>query len=395
MPAPLDPTRVLRQRARRGLLDRSGAAAVAATRAAAALHATDPATVLLSVHARLPPRPVAERATEMKRALEEDRRLLRLMGMRRTLHVVARELAPAVLTVARERLDGQRRKDAAKHLAQAGARDLDALRAEILAALAAGDLDTGALQAAVPDLARRVSLAEGKSYAADAPVSRFVLEALSTSGDLVRARATGGWRASGNTWARLDRWVPDLSPAPPKVEGYAQLAAAWLGAFGPGTVDDLAWWAGIPKGEAQAAISALGKAVVSVEVRGWPGARYALADAPLEDAGPPLPPALLPALDPAGMCWQDRGPFLDPDLAGPLWDRSGNLAPTVWLDGRIIGGWACTPAGRVVFQILDPSAAGAAGAVAEAAAGLEQALAGEVVAPRFPTPLVRALSQGA
>lgn len=390
MSAPLDPQAVLRARARRAHLDRSGGDIAEVTAAIVALHATDPASLHLSVHARQPLRPVAALVSDLRANLEDRRALLRLMAMRRTVHVVRADLAGPALAVSAARVAPDARKLAVKMLHKAEAPALEALRAEVLEALGDADLDPEALAAAVPALALRVSLAEGKSYAGDAPLHRFVLEALSTSGELVRARARGGWRAGGCTWARLDRWAPTAIPS--LGEGMAALTRAWLRAFGPATLADLAWWAGVPLGEARAALAALGREVVQVEVRGWPGPRYAHADTALEDHGPPLPPALLPGLDPSGMCVTDRGPFLDPDIAGPLWDRSGNLAPTVWVDGRIVGGWTCRKDGAVVYRILDPAARAHEGAVAEEARRLTEALAGEAPVPRFPTPLTRELA---
>ena len=32
--------------------------------------------------------------------------------------------------------------------------------------------------------------------------------------------------------------------------------------------------------------------------------------------------------------------FLAPALRPALFDRSGNVGPTVWWNGRVIGGWA-------------------------------------------------------
>jgi hypothetical protein len=383
----LEPARVLRRRARRGHLDRSGGSVADVARAVAALHGTDPATIHLSVHARQPLRPLAGLAAELREVMEGTRALVRLLGMRRTIHVVDTALAPAVLALARLRLDPERQKQAGRFLAQAGAPGLDGLRGAVLAALDAGDLDTDVLTERIPALALRVGLAEGKAYAGDAAVARFVLEALGTEGSLVRGRVLGGWRSNRTTWARMEGWLPGLGALPSGAEAYAALARVWLGAFGPGTLEDLAWWAGIPKGDAKAALAALGRGVVRVSVTGWRGERFALAGDTLEDEGPPAGPALLPALDPAGMCWTERGPFLDPALAGPLFDRSGNIGPTVWVDGRIVGGWACRRDGSIAVRVL---AAGVdEDAVRAEATRVEQALGGEVVRPRFPTPLVK------
>ena len=65
---------------------------VEATRAVVALHSTDAATVFLSTWAR-----TRDFAPEhLERALYEERALVRMLGMRRTLWVVPEELAPVV-----------------------------------------------------------------------------------------------------------------------------------------------------------------------------------------------------------------------------------------------------------------------------------------------------------
>ena len=66
--------------------------AVEAARAVVVLHATDPATVYLSVLARCPGRSLDDVAREMY----DERRLVRMLAMRRTLFVVPAELVPVV-----------------------------------------------------------------------------------------------------------------------------------------------------------------------------------------------------------------------------------------------------------------------------------------------------------
>ena len=77
-------------------------------------------------------------------------------------------------------------------------------------------------------------------------------------------------------------------------------------------------------------------------------------------------------------------------------DRSGNIGPTVWSDGRVVGGWAVragTAKGTsaVVFELFDDVGAEAAAAITQRAADLEAWLAGVTVTPRFPTPIDRQL----
>jgi hypothetical protein len=91
------------------------------------------------------------------------------------------------------------------------------------------------------------------------------------------------------------------------------------------------------------------------------------------------------------MGWQARGWFLGPH--GPaLFDRSGNIGPTVWWQGRIIGGWAQRPSGEITWRLLEDAGADAAAAVVAEAARLESWLGTARVTPRFRTPLERELS---
>jgi len=115
---------------------------------------------------------------------------------------------------------------------------------------------------------------------------------------------------------------------------------------------------------------------------------------PVSGAEAPAPgpwAALLPALDPTPMGWRERGWFLGEH--GPaLFDRSGNIGPTVWWDGRIVGGWAQRPRGDIVFRLLEDPGAEAGAAVTAEAERLQAWLGPVRVTPRFRTPLERELS---
>ena len=101
--------------------------------------------------------------------------------------------------------------------------------------------------------------------------------------------------------------------------------------------------------------------------------------------------ALLPALDPTVMGWADRGWYLG-EHAPALFDRSGNAGPTVWWEGRVVGGWGQRPDGEVVVRLLEDVGADAAAAVEAETARLQEWLGGVRVTPRFRTPLERELA---
>ena len=105
--------------------------------------------------------------------------------------------------------------------------------------------------------------------------------------------------------------------------------------------------------------------------------------------------ALLPGLDPTAMGWKERvwcvgehGAF-----GGPLFDRNGNVGPTVWANGRAVGAWAQRKDGAIVHELLEPVDARTKKAIAAAADRLRAVIGEARVTPRFPTPLQQQLSR--
>lgn len=174
------------------------------------------------------------------------------------------------------------------------------------------------------------------------------------------------------------------------VPGERKRFAALLHAFGPGALADLKWWTGWTMGLVKRALAPLDVAEVAL-ADGAKGLVLAEGAAPV--AAPEQPwIALLPTLDRAPMGWRERSWYLGEHRAA-CFDRSGNIGPTVWCDGRIVGGWAQRKAsGEVVVRLLEDIGAEAQHAVAEDAARLRSWIGEARVTPRFRTPLERELA---
>jgi hypothetical protein len=106
---------------------------------------------------------------------------------------------------------------------------------------------------------------------------------------------------------------------------------------------------------------------VDVDLDGTPG--LLLADDTDSDPAPDPWVALLPALDPSAMAWKNREFCLGPHRE-QVYDVNGNAGPTVWVDGRIVGGWAQRDDGEVVVHLLDDVGADAAARIDDRAADL-------------------------
>jgi len=120
------------------------------------------------------------------------------------------------------------------------------------------------------------------------------------------------------------------------------------------------------------------------------GTGYLLAD-DLEPSETPEPwVALLPALDATTMGWKDRDWYLGGYRAA-LFDRAGNAGPTIWVDGRIVGGWAQRPNGEIAVELLGDVGADARSRIDARAAALQAWLGDLRFVPRFRTPLEQEL----
>lgn len=90
------------------------------------------------------------------------------------------------------------------------------------------------------------------------------------------------------------------------------------------------------------------------------------------------------------MGWKHRAWYLGEHKA-PLFDTFGNIGPTIWSGGRIVGGWAVTGSGAVVTEFLEDVGAPVSKAVAAEAERITTLLDGTPVVPSFPTPLEKKL----
>jgi hypothetical protein len=213
-----------------------------------------------------------------------------------------------------------------------------------------------------------------------------VLFLLAAGGRIARGRPRGSWISSQYVWHPLDSWVPGL-PAWDAEEARAELARRWLRAYGPAPASDLRWWTGWTAGQTKKALAVVKPAEVDLD--GGPG--LVLPDDLEPVPSPPPWVAFLPALDPTAMGWQERDWYLGAHRPA-LFDRSGNVGPTIWLDGRVVGGWAQRASGEIAFRLLE-DVGSEASVLVEAEADRCAGWYGEVRAvPRFRTPVERELT---
>lgn len=354
------------------------------------IHSTDPASVYLQFAAR-----ADVSVADIDRSLYEDRSLLRHTSLRRTVHLMTPELAVAAHGVYNQRLVARLRTNLVGWITGADGVTGDPwtwlanLEDEVLAAATALDRPTGSeLAAAVPGLAVEFNPAPGKAYSRPGRITTNVIGLLIADGRLARDRPRrGGLTSNAWTYGPITDWLPDGIAGCEPARALETLVNQRLTAFPGSSVTDLAWWTGTPSAPIRRALNE----VEAVEVRRDDGViGYILGDDPLQPSDQAPAATLLPALDASPMGVIERDWFLGPH-AGSVFDKTGNIGPTVWWGGHIVGGWTQRSDGQVVTGLLTDIGAEGETAVDVEADRITQWLGDVRVKWRFPTPLQRRL----
>jgi hypothetical protein len=354
---------------------------VAAARSVVALHSSDPATVFLSVWARVP----GFEVKDLESALYEDRSLIRFYGMRRTLWVIERDLVPVLHNSSTAAIGAKDRRRSIKMLEKAGVTaDGDSWLASVEPKTLETIADEGEILAR--DITKRIPELQDKieyrnkagDLVARVGLTTRVLNQLALESRVVRARPAGSWISGQYRWARTEDWLGGHIDELGVEEASARLLQVWLRAFGPATERDIRWWSGWPARQTRRAIAD----VEAVEVELEDGVGLLLPD-DLEPVESPQPwVALLPALDPTTMGWKERDWYMG-DHESQLFDRNGNAGPTIWAEGRVVGGWAKRKDGHLAHELLEEVDPELESLIEERIAQLKEWFGETSITPRF------------
>ena len=329
------------------------------TGAAAGIQAQNTAAADLSVRVRGRGLTV----DDVRRAVVDRRSVVRTWCMRGTLHLVAATdvrwllaaLAPTAIAGGRRRmerlgLDAPTADRGVRRLAEVLADGRPRTRVEIIERLAGDDLPL-----------------EGQGIA-------HLLWYAALSGVL----CNGPLRGRKDTYVLLDAWLGPARKGEPTPAGpgarrtpgraadeadtvpddlLARLAARYLAAFGPATLDDFAYWSGLRKRDARRGWSAIEAETVEVDAAGtlalMPADRVGWLDERAADAAPSV--RLLPMFDTYLLGYRSRDLALAPAYADRLIPGGGGIIrATLLVDGRVRGTWKTQKARSGLEVLLDP-----------------------------------------
>ena len=167
-----------------------------------------------------------------------------------------------------------------------------------------------------------------------------VMNLMCDQGLLIRGNPKNGWKSNLHTYYLFHDYFPDVNlNQSNKKDAIELLVQHYIASFGPVTENDIIWWTGLTKTLIQDALKKL--EVVSVNVEGLEGSFLLLkSDTTLKGASPRSRVVnLLPALDSYIMGYTERKRFLAHQYYNNVFDRSGNAAPTILVEGKVVGVW--------------------------------------------------------
>ncbi|MPZ53038.1 MAG: winged helix DNA-binding domain-containing protein [Acidimicrobiia bacterium] len=357
-----------------------------------ALHGTDPVSVYLQLWARVP----GITLEDIQDVLYEERGLIKVTAMRRTMFLPRAEDATRVMASSAPKVWRTERKRIADVLADSYLDPLAQISSwEDLAVKTIrehGQLSTAEIKKHAPELAGTFVLGKGTKFPTKVSIATRVMLLLAAEGRVVRGRPLGSWLGSQYRWALPEGWSPSLQTTVDEEEASRWLVERWLRRFGPGSLLDLVWWTGWTKTKARQVLATLD--VTEVDI-GADQVGLVMSD-DLEETPETEEPAvaLLPGLDATVMGWKERDWYMKPEMVPLLVDSVGNVGPTAWVDGQVVGGWGVDPTDMVRIHPLTPIDDGARHHLEVEAGRLESWLDGRRFTWRFDSPLHLAITNG-
>lgn len=171
-----------------------------------------------------------------------------------------------------------------------------------------------------------------------------IVNLMCDQGFLIRGPPRKGWKSSTHTYFLFNEYFPDMDLSSiEEADARALIIKQYIASFGPVTEEDITWWTGFPKTQIRQILQKIQDLVFQLEIKGinrkylmlTSGEESLMNEASLSD---PLI-NLLPRLDSYIMGYRDRERYLEPERYNYVFDRSGNSASTILLNGRVIGIW--------------------------------------------------------
>jgi len=286
------------------------------------LHATDPLSPYLSLYVRMG----RFRREELDECREEKKCLGKVRFVRKTVYILPKENLPSAFSAIRSLLI-PRAEVYLEHLGLTQ-QEYRRLCQRILLLFKGRGLTTKDVKAEL-DAVKNISP---------------LLNLMCDQGLLIRGLQRSGWLSNLHTYYAMTDYFPDLdlkSVSEEKARRF--IVRRYLEAFGPVTLNDIAWWTSFRKGEIKKFLQMWGNELCQVGISGLEGEYWMFhAERTRMDSerkGLTEEVSLLPLLDPYLMGYKVRTRFLGPEYFSFVYDRTGNATSTILVNGEVKGIW--------------------------------------------------------
>lgn len=291
------------------------------------LHAQVASTPYLSLWNRI----ASFQKEELNNKLYQRRTLVKIWGMRGTLHIIPTEHVVEYYQATK----------------RAGGRHplrLEPIHEQILKILdERGPLTAQELTEHIPELKNRVQ----SKYPGVSTIGQLSLREMSQSTILVPSKPRGDWKSNLHTYVNFKTWLPCVNlQALNEHEAKKKVIFHYLSGFGPTMVEDITWWIGITKGEVKEILEEMGDNVEPIDIRGLERVFFILKSdlEHLQGFSPEKDSVhLLPKFDPYIMGYKNRQRVISPEYENRVyWSTRAEVSPSILVNGRIIGTWSHT-----------------------------------------------------
>jgi hypothetical protein len=171
-----------------------------------------------------------------------------------------------------------------------------------------------------------------------------VIQVMCNKGLLIRGRPIKDWKDRRNNYAIFNDYFPNTDLAQKNGKKAIQiLVEKYLKAYGPATENDISWWTGQTKSTIRKALKPVESKLSRINISSIEGS-FIIINSDLENIQNlkntnESSLSLLPRLDPYPMGYKERERYIDITNYKKIFDRSGNITSTIFLDGTAIGVW--------------------------------------------------------
>ena len=286
------------------------------------LHSTELKTSYLSLFAR----DNKFKKSDLERELYEKKSMGRIRGMRRTLFIETLNWIPIVYTATNNLIEYSFEKYMEFH--KVSLKEYQETSQNIIKIMKSRELSASEI---------RKELNSKSNIPA-------IIQVMCNRGLLIRGRPIKNWKDRRNKYALFNDYFPELNlNSYDENEAIKILVEKYIKAYGPVTETDIAWWLGLTKSKIKEVLKIIKQNLENVKIsnvhKTYIMDKEELVNLENNSINEKPSLSLLPGLDPYPMGFKDRERYINTQNYNYLFDRSGNITSTIFLDGVAIGVW--------------------------------------------------------